>query len=119
MWACLEKVKDALHLLRHYIEGLDKQDQLLVLQTENCGDGALQIKALQEHFRSKNNKAQYEYNTIIVSLYGYLEKFIEDLIGEYLSQLTVFVPHFPDLPSAIQEKHLMLSLDLSRKTEFQ
>lgn len=69
--------------------------------------------------RHKNNKAQYDYNTIVVSLYGYLERYIEDLIGEYLDQLSNRVPQFLDLPNSIQTNHLTLSLELSRKADYQ
>src|SRR5258706_5657131 len=102
MWACLGRLKEGLSLLRHYIDGIDKEDILLRLDSENCGDAVPVIKDFQEHFRSKNNKAQYEYNTIIVSLYGYLERYIEDLIGEYLDQVSSLVPEFLELPSSIQ-----------------
>ncbi|MGD0466818.1 MAG: MAE_28990/MAE_18760 family HEPN-like nuclease [Terriglobales bacterium] len=106
-------------LLRHYLDGLDKQDRLLALQSEACGDGREQIKALQDHFRTKNNKARYDYNTIVISLYGYLERFIEDLIGEYLALVSSNVPTFAELPLPIQGNHLALSLELARKADYQ
>src|SRR2546422_5613522 len=74
MWVCIGRLKEGLALLRHYLDGLDKQDRLLALESEVCGDGRQQIKELQDHFRSKNNKARYDYNTIVISLYGYLER---------------------------------------------
>jgi len=119
MWVCIGRLKEGLALLRHYLDGLDKQDRLLALESEVCGDGRQQIKELQDHFRSKNNKARYDYNTIVISLYGYLERFIEDLISEYLALLSSHVPTFPELPSPIQEKHLTLSLELARKADYQ
>ncbi len=119
MWASVGKLKEGLNLLRHYIEGLDQEDLLLALNCEACGEAGPLLKQFQEHFRSKNNKAQYDYNTIIVSLYGYLERYIEDLIGEYLDQLSNLVPQFPDLPTSIQTNHLTLSLELTRKADYQ
>jgi hypothetical protein len=119
MWACTGRLTEGLALLRHYLDGLDKQDSLLTLESEACGEGSERIKELQDHFRAKNNKARYDYNTIVISLYGYLERFIEDLIGEYLTLISNYVPTFADLPSPIQEKHLALSLELARKAEYQ
>ncbi len=119
MWDCIYRLAEGLTLLRHYLDGLDKQDRLLVLNFEACGDGRQLIKELQDHFRTKHHEAHYDYSTVIISLYGYLERFIEDLIGEYLSLISVHVPTFTELPSAIQEKHLSLSLELARKADYQ
>jgi hypothetical protein len=119
MWVCISRLKEGLTLLRHYLDGLDKQDRLLALDPDACEAGKQQIKELQDHFRTKNNKARYDYNTIIISLYGYLERFIEDLIGEYLTLISSHVPTFAKLPSAIQGNHLALSLELARKADYQ
>jgi hypothetical protein len=119
MQASLSSLVNGLALLRHYLDGLDKQDGLLSIDAEFCGEARRQIGELQEHFRAKNNKARFDYNTIIISLYGYLERFIEDLIGEYLELISKYVSSFAALPQAIQERHLALSLELARKTEYQ
>jgi RiboL-PSP-HEPN len=119
MWVCIGRLKEGLTLLRHYLDGLDKQDRLLALNPETCGDGKQQVKELQDHFRTKNNKARYDYNTIVISLYGYLERFVEDLIGEYLTLISSYVPTFSELPSPIQGNHLPLSLELARKADYQ
>lgn len=119
MWICTDRLIEGLTLLRHYLDGLDKQDCLLDLDSEACGDGRQHIKELQDHFRTKNNKARYDYNTVIISLYGYLERFIEDLISEYLSLISLHVPTFAELPVSIQGKHLPLSLELARRADYQ
>jgi hypothetical protein len=119
MWVCSDTLRDGLSLLRHYIDGLDKQDALLLLEPATCGAAQAQIQDLQSHFRPQNNKARYDYNTIIISLYGYLERFIEELIGEYLAILSSHVLRFSDLPSSIQLNHLALSLDLVRRADYQ
>jgi hypothetical protein len=108
-----------LALLRHYLDGLDKQDALLTVDPAGCGAGAQLITQLQEHFRLRNNKGRFDYNTVIVSLYGYLERYIEDLIGEYLEQVAGFVPKFLDLPPTVQANHLPLSIELARKADYQ
>jgi hypothetical protein len=119
MWVCTNKLEVGLNLLRHYLDGLDKQDALLLLDPETCAEAKHQVKVLQDHFKPKNNKARYDYNTIVISLYGYLERFIEDLIGEYLALIVSEVPTFSKLPTSIQNNHLELSLDLVRKADNQ
>jgi hypothetical protein len=119
MWVCTNGLEDGLNLLRHYLDGLDKQDALLLMDSQRCGDAKQQVKDLQDHFKPKNNKARYDYNTIVISLYGYLERFIEDLIAEYLALIASQVPSFSKLPTSIQNNHLELSLDLVRKADYQ
>ncbi|UWZ85265.1 HEPN domain-containing protein [Occallatibacter riparius] len=119
MWSCNGTLRDGLALLRHYLDGLDQQDKLLDLQSESCGDAGPVLKTIQEHFRARNNKARYEYNTVIVSLYGYLERFIEELIGEYLRGVSSNVATFAELPPIVQTNHLPLSLELARKVDYQ
>jgi len=119
MWLSFTRLTDGLALLRHYVDGFEKRDKLLALNWQACGDAAEVIKDLQVHFRLKNQKRQYDYNTIIISLYGYLERYVEDLITEYLTLLSSYVTTFSELPPAIQTKHLSLSLELARKAEYQ
>lgn len=119
MWVCIGSLKEGLAQLRHYLDGLDRQDRLLTLQSEACGIGSEQIKDLQEHFRTKNNKARYDYNTIIISVYGCLERFIEDLISEYVALISNHVPTYAELPPTVQGNHLALSLELARKADYQ
>jgi hypothetical protein len=118
MWSCNSTLKDGLNLLRHYLAGLDQQDKLLDLQPESCGDAGPILTAIQQHFRAKNNKARYEYNTVIISLYGYLERFIEELVEEYLRTVSSNVAKFADLPTTIQTNHLPLSLKLAQKADY-
>src|SRR5690349_11047165 len=119
MWACLRRLKDGLHLLRHYLDTLDKHDELLALKSKACGEAGPLIAYLQNHSRLQNNKSQYDYNTVIISLYGYLERFIEDLIAEHLEQVASLVPVFALLPPVVQARHVTLSLDLARKADYQ
>src|SRR5450631_3668069 len=101
MWPCVDRLKEGLALLHHYLDGLDKQDGMLTLEAGECGKATQRVKELQDHYHAKNNKARYDYNTIIISLYGYLERFIEDLIGEYLVLASRHSSTFTDLPTAI------------------
>jgi hypothetical protein len=120
MWASLIAFQYGLGQLRHYISGLEKHDRLLGAKVEDCPDGSnckILISDLQAHFKTQNSKATFEYNTIIVSLYGYVEQYVESLIGEYLTYLSDTVPSYGQLPGALQQRHLDLSLDLIKLTD--
>jgi hypothetical protein len=119
MWVCVGNLADNLNLLRNYLDGLDKKDQLLNLPSEDCGSAGPLIKQIQDHLRSTSQKTLFDYKTVIISLYGYLERFIEDLLTEYLIHVSTHVLTFSDLPTAIREGHVPLSLDLARKVDYQ
>lgn len=61
------------------------------------------------HYESFNNKKRFDYNTIIVSMYGFFESFIEDIIKAYISTLIEYTDSFNALPVKIIENHNELS----------
>ncbi|NJO02402.1 MAG: hypothetical protein HC880_12580 [Bacteroidia bacterium] len=70
------------------------------------------ISKVQEHNQDFKTKKIFEYKAIVISLYGYLEKFVEDLIVEYLSALNSIVDNYSDLPNQIKNTHFDLSAKL-------
>ncbi|MGH1285117.1 HEPN domain-containing protein [Bacillus toyonensis] len=68
-----------------------------------------QFKGFIEHYRLFSNKQIFEYNTIIISMYGYFEAFIEDIIKAYILNLSEFINDFKKMPLKIQENHSALS----------
>lgn len=59
----------------------------------------------------------YSYQSSIISLYGYLERFVEDVIVEYLKCISEACPEYSLLPPAIRKNHLGLSMDLINKIQ--
>lgn len=54
----------------------------------------------------------FEYNSIVISMYGFFEKFIESILVSYLDELCTFVPSYQDLPQSVKENHSILSAQL-------
>lgn len=54
-------------------------------------------------------KKVFEYNSIIVSMYGFFEKFIEDIMIEYLDTLCRYIPEYKKLSASILENHIVLT----------
>lgn len=54
----------------------------------------------------------YHYRACIVSLYGLLERFVESLLAEYVSEVARISPSYDDLPEKIRENHFLLSLEV-------
>lgn len=119
MWASVATLLEGVALLRHYLDGLAKQDALIALDPSHCGQAGSLIDETKRHFGVKNNKSRYEYNTVIVSLYGYFERCVEDLIGEYLGRLSEHATNFSELPEAVRANHMNLSLELIRRADSQ
>lgn len=65
----------------------------------------------------ESTKRKINYNSIIISLYGYFERFIEDMVSSYISSLTSVIGSYDKLPSKIIENNYKLSLTLLPKTE--
>lgn len=120
MKASLSLFKSGLAAIKHYIQCLKYESELLSSGIDKEKDGEIgrkvaDIKKLLS--KSPGIKKRYEYNTIIISLYGYLEQFIESLIKGYINDLNKAVPTFDDLPSAIKKNHLDLSVGLINRLD--
>ena len=69
-------------------------------------EGLREFVSLYEGFSSK---IVFDYNTIIISMYGYLEAFIEDLIKAYISTMRIYIRSFDNMPEKIKGNHSDLS----------
>jgi hypothetical protein len=73
-------------------------------------------KEFQEFLRDKISPALvdskvFSYKNGIISLYGFLERFIEDVVIEYLRAICEQSPDYKSLPHEIRKNHLDASLD--------
>jgi len=62
--------------------------------------------------RSLRTKKVFEYNSVIVTIYGALESFIEGSILAYLEILNRVVPSYKKLPAVLIENHFDFSAQL-------
>jgi len=106
--------------LRHYIQELELESELL---TSNINEIApmeyeyLLLK-LQEHVLDASIKRRrFNYNSIIVSLYGYFEEYIESMLRAYVIHLNSIVPKYQDLPDRITKYQIDLSFRLLSRIE--
>ena len=63
------------------------------------------------------SKLKFNYNSIIISLYGSFERFIELTIINYLEIINEIVKEYLKLPNIILKKHTPLSITLINKIE--
>lgn len=112
-----------LRSLLAYME-YEKESQLYFRKGINKYTGSSDIEVEFRTFAEKvigNSSALqnkiYSYQNAIISLYGYLERFIEDRIIEYLKNISDVCLEYKSLPSEIRKNHLGLSLDLVNKIQ--
>ncbi len=111
----LESFKRDMADLRHYIRGIELESQLIsfkIDKTPPSDDASLILKIQEHHLKFATKRRQFNYNSIIVSLYGFLEQFVESLISAYIRHLNMTVPDYGSLPKQILENHINLSLKL-------
>ena len=59
------------------------------------------------------SKRKFEYNSIIISLYGLVETYIEKFCFEYIELIEKNIPKYSDLEQRFTDNHFKLSLDLA------
>lgn len=63
------------------------------------------------------SKLKFNYNSIIISIYGSFERFIENVIVAYIENINNIFSDYKNLPEIITKHHLILSLTLLNKVE--
>ncbi|WP_412503377.1 MAE_28990/MAE_18760 family HEPN-like nuclease [Shewanella indica] len=63
------------------------------------------------------NAKKFTYTNSIISLYGYLENFIENIAVEFIQKLNQIDIPFTSLPKEIRRFHLESSIDLLKKVQ--
>lgn len=115
----LIEFNNGMESLDRYIKGINGHKNLLTdiinieKKTSNASD-TLFLKEtkelLLEYFQASNKV--FQYNSIIISLYGLLEHFIESLVKEYIEYLNRSIPKYSDVPTEIRDNHYEFSANL-------
>lgn len=113
-------LKKNLREIGDYIVGIEAYNRLISynIKKKKLSDSEKAILDFK-NYNSNLNKKLFDYKTIIISLYGALEYFIEGLIKEYLDYLCQVVKEYKDLPQKIQDNHFELSADLIKNLKLQ
>lgn len=66
------------------------------------------------YYQSQSRK-RFEYNSMIIALYGIVEKYTEKIIKKYLEEIEAIFIVYDDVNPKIKEKHFELSIQLLSK----
>ncbi len=116
----LESFKRDMADLRHYIRGIELESRLLFFPSDerSISESDSLIAEIRKHYSEfATKRRQFNYNSIIVSLYGFLEQFVESLISAYIQYLNMAVPEYDDFPEEFRKSHISLSLELIKLSD--
>lgn len=104
----LKEFEKELSQIKEYIKHIQQVNELATILIPNEPI----FQDFKTHFLSfRNDKKLFEYKAVIVSLYGLLEKYVEQWIQEYLTRLSSFVV-YDKLTESLKNKHFELSMKL-------
>lgn len=97
--------------LRDYLAAYDAIGQLRRIDSSAAGgpDMAADIKRIQDAMLSPAKSAEFFYSSLVISLYGILENYVEQLAEQFVTDLSACVFHYGDLPERIRINHRRLS----------
>jgi len=103
---------DNLANLRYYINELELQKEIISNSVvEECNSESL-LRWISEYKSKFDIMRRFNYNSMIISLYGFVEQYIESLIKSYLSLLNETIPCYKQLPDPISKNHISYSIEL-------
>ena len=111
--------------LQTFVAGIDELQALLNdAERQSRLIGLLisepRLQALEEEERmlllelsqARTDRKRYMYAVTIVSLYGLMERLVDNLVERFVSRVSELVPSYDMMPEAIKKHHVALSLDL-------
>lgn len=107
--------------LAQYIRGLELERQLLAQQlppqSDQDGNIVRLLREAQSLASQPGARRRFEYNGVIISMYGLLEQYVEALIRGYVVALNDLTPTYAELPEHIRSNHVPLSFNLLAKLD--
>ncbi|EOG5906720.1 HEPN domain-containing protein [Vibrio vulnificus] len=99
-----------LHLINDYLK-----DDFIRDLVKACDDSNPLYKMVQDHLKgvvipARSSSKESTFTDSIISLYGFLESYLEKLVEEYITSINEASIPIAALPSTIRERHLELSM---------
>jgi hypothetical protein len=117
MKAALQTFVAGIDELQAFLNDAERQARLIGLLISEPRSQALEQeerKLLVELSQARTDRKRYMYAVTIVSLYGLMERLVDNLVERFVSRVSELVPSYGAMPEAIKKHHVALSLDLVR-----
>lgn len=121
MKATLIAFNNNIEELRQQIACLDLQWRIIKLNASASNGSAVEndVASLNEMIGSGVFRRQFEYNSIIVTLYGLFEQYVESMAVAFLCKLNDLVPLYSKLPQSVRCGNIELTTTLLSKPDLQ
>lgn len=100
--------------LIEYIDYNEAVKKFIILAKKD--NGKIQKNANAINYNTNNAKT-FEYNSYIISLYGFFERFIEDIARSYLGKFSSLYSNYSELPEIVKNSNIEKVTDLLNKLE--
>ena len=112
MRTALVSFENELDKLRLFLDGSEAEDKILAEVSADVGATAA---GLHESFktvrRNRLIKRRQGYLSSIIVLYGALERYVEESVGEYTQSLMRIYQDYNNLPEKLRERHTHLTIE--------
>ena len=102
-----------------YIDFLSESERIFKFKLSEEGPVSSRLNekmvAIRSSLNNLRSKKVLEYNLCIVTLYGILERYIEDICIQYLELVASHVSHYSKLPVKIKNNHVNLTSSVMQK----
>lgn len=103
--------------LKEHLSSIDSKEKILeyisMQQIPDCiADSVRQLKD------ARSEEKVFNYNANVISLYGYLERYIENVIKEYVRALNTIETDFSRLPGKVQKSYFDIIKNLHGKLAY-
>jgi hypothetical protein len=119
MKSALAVLRTELADLRRHIGMMDIEWELLAASSASppCSASDEIAERFRQHVGVAVAKRRFDYNCVIISLYGALEYYIESIARLYVKGLNSIVPKYMDLPHKIIESHVNVTFTAIQKAD--
>ena len=120
MFVSKDEFSDDVDSLIAHIKFEEHKDEFFKQLYRTCQSSNALHAMIEQHLDdvikpSHLSSKEFNYRSSIVSIYGYLESYLEKLAEEYITKIDEASIPVNALPDAIRERHLELSMQLISK----
>jgi len=108
----LSLLLSGLQELRNYIQHNSLIDDVITEAVPNAAFNNGKVQTLIEHAGTFRRKKIFEYNSYIISLYGLFERYLENVLEDYLLEYSRIYKNYNTLPKSIRDRNLSVTIEL-------
>lgn len=113
----IKEFEESINKLREHLVSIRNKENILEYISAIRVPDYL-VKGIEQQKESRTEEKVFNYNGNIISLYGYWERYIENVIKEYIKRLSELETDFSNLPHRIQDSYFELIKSLHGKLTY-